>query len=134
MFLSYSREVGESNSPKDAQEVPAHGPHVPSQEPPRANTDPRVHHQECHRTHWVPMLWSLILMNTRLSLLILSVGVSTESGLAVQDGAFLTLFSTLSMPHHQVCMYKCSFPDLLKKSSFFIVNFVALKVSIRAHV
>jgi hypothetical protein len=31
-------------------------------------------------------------------------------------------------------MYKCSFPDLLKKSSFFIVNFVALNVSIRAHV
>ena len=53
MFLSYSREVGESNSPEDAQEVPAHGPRVPSQDPPRANTDPRI-----HRPHWVPMLWS----------------------------------------------------------------------------
>lgn len=69
----------------------------------------------------------LILMNIRLSLLTLSVGVSTESGSAVQDGAFLTLFSTLSMPHHQVCMYKCSFPDLLEKSSFFYSKFCGIE-------
>lgn len=83
---------------------------------------PGIHHHEASRPHWVPNTPPLMLMNTRLSLLTLSVGETTESGSAVQDRACLThLFHSLhARPATQVCMYKCPFPDLHEKSSFFL--------------
>ena len=67
----------------------------------------------------------LILMNIRLSLLTLSVGVSTESGSAVQDRVFLThLFHSLHArpPPRSTCI-NAPFLTYMRNHHFFTVNF-----------
>ena len=86
---------------------------------------PRIHHHEGSCQHWVPTLWPLMLMNTRLSLLTLSTGESTESGSAVQDRAFLShLFHSLHYrpPPRSACI-NAPFLTYTRNHHFFIVSF-----------
>ena len=85
---------------------------------------PRIHHHESSRPHWVRMLWPLMMMNTRLSLLTLSTGESTESGSAVQDRVFLThLFHSLhTRPPLRSTYINAPFLTYMRNHHFFTVS------------